>query len=143
MAVTANSVREGMIAMLAARLPAYEVRGEAPAGGEAPCLWVELQAMTQTPMLGSMYSRTFKFGVQYPGPTGGIGTAAELHDVAEKLYEAFEGTEIGGVRYRTANMGHEASDGKLTFGFEMTVRIRRTEQEAPKMGMLEQEAGVR
>jgi hypothetical protein len=40
-------------------------------------------------------------------------------------------------------MRHEVLDGKLAFGFEMTVRLRKTEQEAPKMGVLEQEAGIR
>ncbi|MDF2835628.1 MAG: hypothetical protein K0Q63_1268 [Paenibacillus sp.] len=140
MAVTANSVREGVIAMLTARLPAYDVYGEAPASGEEPYLLVELKAMSQTPMLGGMYSRTFQFGIHYSGDGAG---AADLHETAEELYEAFEGTEIGGIRYRTANMRHEVLDGKLAFGFEMTVRLRKTEQEAPKMGVLEQEAGIR
>lgn len=126
--------------MLTARLPAYDVYGEAPASGEEPYLLVELKAMSQTPMLGGMYSRTFLFGIHYAGGGGG---SAELHETAEELYEAFEGTEIGGIRYRTANMRHEALDGKLMFSFEMTIRLRRTEPEAPKMGVLEQEAGVR
>lgn len=140
MAVTANNVRTGMIAMLAARLPDYEVIGDAPASGEEMGLLVELPSVLQTAMLGGMCSRTFGFAIHYADGGGG---AAELHGVAEELYEALDGVELDGARYRTSNMRHEVADGKLTFRFEMVIRLRRTEQEIPQMAVLEQEAGVK
>ncbi|QNK57554.1 DUF6838 family protein [Paenibacillus sp. PAMC21692] len=140
MAVTANSIRTGMIAMLAAKLPAYDVIGDAPASVDAMQLLVELPAVSQTAMLGNMCSRTFGFAIHY---SDGGGGAAELHGVAEQLYEALDQVDLGGVRYRTTNMRHEVADGKLAFRFEMVMRLRRTEQELPKMGALEQEAGVK
>jgi hypothetical protein len=139
-AVTANNVRTGMIAMLAARLPAYDVIGDASTSGDEMVLLVELPSVSQTAMLGGMCSRTFGFAIHY---VDGGGGAAEMHGVAEELYEALDGVDLDGVRYRTSNMSHEVADGKLTFRFEMVIRLRRIEQGIPKMGVLEQEAGVK
>ncbi|REK74383.1 phage tail terminator family protein [Paenibacillus paeoniae] len=141
MTVTANSVREDMLHLLANHFPLLTVTGETSQITVNPrTMLLELKAMSQTAMLGGYNSRAHSFGITYPEPASSDTSIAELHDLAEELYELFQLVEIGGTRYRVSDLKHEVRDGKLHFTMGITIRVKRVEPQAPRMGVIEQKA---
>jgi len=141
MTVTANSVREDLIGLLTNHFPQLHVVGESSQGTENPkSMLLELKAMSQTAMIGGYRSRTHTFGITYPVTAGAGAGIAELHDLAEDLYEVLEQVEMDGTRYRVSDLKHEVRDGKLHFAMQMVMRVKRVEPQAPRMGVIEQKA---
>lgn len=141
MTVTANSVREDLIGLLAHHFPHLHVVGESSQGTVNPkSMLLELKMMSQTAMLGGYSSRTHTFGITYPVTADTAAGIAELHDLAEDLYELLEQVEIDGTRYRMSDLKHEVRDGKLHFAMQLVMRVKRVEPQAPRMGVIEQKA---
>ncbi|MEF2964937.1 hypothetical protein V3851_03765 [Paenibacillus sp. M1] len=149
--VTANGLREGIIALLSERFPDTGIYGEggessepgtqaeaeAEAGGEAPYFIVKLQNMAQEQELGRRYRRTLSFLVKYVPAAG--QAEASLHETAELLFALFREAEIGGANYSGRKMKYEIAENTLHFFFEFHFLVWLPAPDEPKMQSLKEE----
>lgn len=140
---TVNEFREAVKERLVQRFPGIAMLDE-PGGEEvtAPTMVVQLLTMSQTAMLGGFFSRSFGFGIQFQAPEG-AGKIAAMDGVAEELYRLLPVVTIGESTYRSTGLKHEIKEGKLYFQWEIACRMKLAESDDPRMGALEQGAGLK
>lgn len=141
--VTINNVIDGVILKLSQSFPSATIyEEEIKQGLVEPCFFVKLFPVAQDKEFGRRYKRYHYFDVHY-FPLSKEDSNVEMHDVAEKLYDALEWISIGGGRDQGTKMNHEIIDGVLHFFVSYNFHLMRPKQDYPKMQTLTKEGFIK
>lgn len=149
-AVTVNGVRDSVITILHQQFPGISIYGEEIGQGfDKPCFFVKLFPVSQGQLLGRRYQRSHSFDICYFPVVVDEGEAnrqnADMHDVAEQLYEVMELIPVvdGDDRLmRGTKMRHEIGEGVLHFFVDYSFQVIKEATLEPLMQMMEQEGFV-
>lgn len=136
--ITINNVRDAVVGALADSFPGIKVSDEEIKQGLGTRrFYVKLLGADQQTQIGSRYWREHLFDVHYFGPDN-----ANLHDVAERLYDVLELIPTEGRAMRGIRMRHETVDGVLHFFLTVQFRVARQLESGPKMHTLIEEVDL-
>lgn len=138
--ITINSFRIGVNNWIKSHFPNARVSGEEINQIEPPAFSVLILTAAQTQELGPRYLRNHTFVIRYFAPNK---TNAEIHEVAEQLYDIMDVIEVGDKKYRGTSMNHEIVDRVLHFFVDYNFHVKRDMPSDPKMEQLEQEGFIR
>ncbi|GGD95127.1 phage tail terminator family protein [Paenibacillus nasutitermitis] len=139
--VTINRIYEGLVAHLEELFPEIDIYGEDGAGdGQPPCIIVKLAKVVQSQELNNRYRRMHTFDIAYK-PAG--GTAGEISDIAERLYEHLALIGIEGARYHGTNMKHEVVENMLHFAVDYTFPVIKEQPREPLMQSMQVKEGTK
>lgn len=135
MSITINDVRDAVVGALADSFPGIKVSDEEIKQGLGQRrFYVKLLDADQQAQVGNRYQRDHAFDVHYFGPNN-----AELHGVAEQLYDVLELIPTSGRYLRGIRMRHEIVDSILHFFFTVQFRVARLAAAEPTMQTLIEE----
>jgi len=138
--VTINDVLDGVMFKLIQNYPSADVyKEEIKQGLAEPCFFVKLFPVAQDKEFGRRYKRYHNFDVHY-FPLSKEDANAEMHGVAEKLYDTLEW--ISGPHHGS-KMTHEIVDGVLHFFVSYDFHIMRPKEAVPKMQTLTEEGFIK
>lgn len=138
--VTVNNVLDGVILKLSQSFPSATIYAEEIKQGLIePCFFVKLFPVAQDKEFGRRYKRYHTFDVHY-FPLSKEDANAEMHGVAEKLYDTLEW--ISGPHHGL-KMNHEIVDGVLHFFVSYDFHVMRPKQDYPKMKTLTEEGFIK
>lgn len=146
--MTNNDVVSAVVAALKKQFPQAGIYEEAMGQGQtAPCFFVQLIAPTYDRMGGRRYKRTYPFDVHYFPNQPKEGEAdkriAEMHAVAEQLYDCLAYVALDDGLIRGSNLRYEIIDGVLHFFIDYTIHMIRQAEEVPLMNRLEQKGDIK
>lgn len=137
--VNFNTVRDGVNAALDASFPEVPIAGEEIKQGlQEPYFFVKLLDAAQDQELGRRYRRFYSFDIHYFGTDN-----RDMHEAAEKLYEALESVDVDGILYRGTGMHHEIFDRVLHFFVDFNFMVSRPAPAVPAMGRADVQEGLR
>jgi hypothetical protein len=140
--VTINDVVQSIIAALKQHFPNIKRYGEEiKEGFQAPCFFIKVFPVSHTREQGRRYLRSHSVDIHYFPATAYANN--EMHDMAEKLYEAMEYVAVNGQICRATEMNHEIIDGVLHFYAQYNFHMMREAEEEPVMQDLTQEGYVK
>lgn len=146
--MTNNDVVNAVLAALKGKFPELAIYGESMGQGQtAPCFFVRLVAPTYDRMGGRRYKRTYPFDVQYfpnePKEGEADTRVAEMHAVAEQLYDCLDYVALEDGLIRGSKLRYEIIDGVLHFFINYDIHMVRQAEEVPLMSRLEQRGDIK